>query len=410
MDLKAENFIHSIIREFTLCDRIDKGNSFYLTPETGLCNECHFNTKNVVCNKVNSILSVRAAKDLQRYSKALAWLMGFKEVTVDIVKSIAPYIISHRAIYPERELNTAPYWGNKFKFTVNLIDIAYKRFINREECYEIVNKFVKGEGTKEDLTKIDEYKNSDLIVKNDLIPLINSLNRDDYKSVVKLIKQFYDKQNIEKLIELKEDLMQNLSFPNRGQLINQISNYLKELSKWSRTFIFKRWAIVLHSIASLYRQFSEMREETTKSICTKQLRDRNLFLEINVTGTDPLSPVQIECHGGKEAIELKNILESKYPEKEYNFETELHYQEEELKMDDLSYNESELNAETSFIRTSNQIDSNKYDNKKIFSDTEKKSRRSTSSKEKITKKSINKEKEFDELDEIEKEADKILQS
>jgi MoxR-like ATPase len=98
-DEKVNNYIHAIIREFTLCNRIDKGNSEDLKPSRGLCSGCHFNTSQNVCNKIDSILSVRVAKDLLRYAKALSWLLGKKQIDVNIVNTIAPYVISHRVDY-----------------------------------------------------------------------------------------------------------------------------------------------------------------------------------------------------------------------------------------------------------------------------------------------------------------------
>ncbi|MHA1454307.1 MAG: AAA family ATPase [Promethearchaeota archaeon] len=173
---ESGNFIHSVIREFTLCDRLDKGNSEYLTPETGLCTGCHFNLGKLVCNKVISILSVRVAKDLLRYSKALSWLLGFNEVRIETIAALAPYVISHRVKFVNRVLNEKPYWGNKLKFTIDLIEKAKKRFVNREKCYQILNKFREGRGNESDWEYLESFQSSDLITKIDLIPLVESLN------------------------------------------------------------------------------------------------------------------------------------------------------------------------------------------------------------------------------------------
>ncbi len=129
---EAEDFIHAIIREYTLCERIEKGNSDYLKPSTGLCSGCHFHIPDKIpCNNSDSILSVRAAKDLLRYSRALAWLLGLKEVTINNVITVAPYILSHRVDYLERRLNKATYWGSKYEFTKNIINMILKRYNTR---------------------------------------------------------------------------------------------------------------------------------------------------------------------------------------------------------------------------------------------------------------------------------------
>ena len=319
---QAENFIHSIVRDFTLCDRIDKGNSEYLTPETGLCNGCHFNMDKLVCSKTISILSVRVAKDLLRYSKALAWLIGLHEVSIEVISTISPYVISHRTKFVERDLNKAPYWGNKLEYTKKLIDMVKKRFINREECYEIIDKFREGIGGKDAIDYLKSFESTDLIIKNDLIPLAKSLNNPDYKNAMKLIGKHYDKRNIKGLAEINEKLMKDLTFPNRGELINKINTHMKELTYWARDFSFRRWDVIRHTISSIYANFSKQLDESTKKQCTLQLRDKNIFLEINVTGMEPGSMVQINCHGGKEAKDLQDILNKIYPKDDYDLKSE----------------------------------------------------------------------------------------
>jgi MoxR-like ATPase len=318
----AENFIHSIVREFTLCLRIDKGNSEYLTPENNLCEGCHFNVEKLVCNKVCSILSVRVAKDLLRYSKAMSWLLGLNEVPIYIISTIAPYVISHRAKYVEREMNKAPFFGSKFKYSVYLIELAKNRFINREICYDIIDRCRDGQCKQEDLAVLQSFESSDLITKMDLIPLATALNDEQYKKMVSSIVKYNSSQNLDKLVEINEFLMKSLSFPNRGELIRKIGEMLKTLTFWARNFTFKRWDVVRHTISSLYARFSGPLEESCRKICTLQLREKNLYLEINVTGMEPSSLVQINCYGGKEARELEKVLEKNYPTKNYDFDVE----------------------------------------------------------------------------------------
>lgn len=314
----AENFIHSIVREFTLCERIDKGNSSYLTPETGLCAGCHFNVAKLVCNKVVSILSVRVAKDLLRYSKALSWLLGFKEVRIETIAALAPYIISHRVKIVNRDLNEKPYWGNIFKFTSDLIEKARIRFINREKCYEILDKFREGRGSEKDREYLKGFQGSDLITEIDLIPLIDSLNNPDYRRTVKLIQKYHHNQDLDKLVEVNEMLQSNLTFPNRGELITIIGAALKELTLWSRTFRFQHWDVVRYTISSMFFSFSKALENSVQKQSTMQLREPDVFLEINITGLEPNSLVHINCHGGKKAITLKNLLEENYPRDSYD--------------------------------------------------------------------------------------------
>src|SRR5271157_1940673 len=171
---EVDDLIHAIVREFSLCDRIDKGNSDRLKPGAGLCSGCHFDVVESVCNKVESILSVRVAKDLLRYSKALTWLLALGEVTPNIVLAIAPYVVVHRSKFVERELNQDPYFGDKLEYARHLLHLIRKRFATRETCYNAVESFRNGNGSDEDIKVLQRYMNNDLIVKHDLLPLAAS--------------------------------------------------------------------------------------------------------------------------------------------------------------------------------------------------------------------------------------------
>ncbi|GAF78854.1 unnamed protein product, partial [marine sediment metagenome] len=210
---EVNNYIHAIIRDFTLCARVDKGSSENLKPGTGLCSGCHFNTNQNICNKIESILSVRVAKDLLRYSKALTWLLNLEKIDVNLVNTIAPYVISHRVKYTTRELEKAPHWGNPYVFSKSILDIIQKRFINRADCYLIVERFRDGESKSDDLTTLKNYQKNDLIVKYDLIPFVNSINNKKYPKISQKIKEASKNGDIEVLASVRNDLLENIDFP-----------------------------------------------------------------------------------------------------------------------------------------------------------------------------------------------------
>ncbi|MBN2153218.1 MAG: MoxR family ATPase, partial [Candidatus Lokiarchaeota archaeon] len=167
---EAEEFIHAIVREFSVCDRINKGVSGEKEVGPDLCADCHLNTSKVVCNKVTTILSVRAAKDLQRYVKALAWLMGVP-ADIYLVLTVAPYVIQHRVKYVSTEASQGPYFGDKMRFTRMLLGIVRDRFLLRREAMEIMNAIKKGEALEDALDTLAAYAKNDLVVKTDFLPI-----------------------------------------------------------------------------------------------------------------------------------------------------------------------------------------------------------------------------------------------
>jgi len=314
---EINNYIHAIVREFTLCSRVDKGNTENLKPSSGLCSGCHFNTTQNICNKVDSILSVRVAKDLLRYSKALTWLLELKEIDINIVNTIAPFVISHRVAYSKRELEKSPFWGNRYEFSRNLLNLIQKRYINREVCYEIADRFRNGYSKETDLKELKNFENNDLIVKFDLLPFVNKVKDKNYSNLAKKIDQAARTGNIEELSKIRDKLIQDIDFPNRAFLINWCN---RELYKQTVTdYLFKYynrkelWADIVSEFSDLDKPLSDALSNRQ----TKQIRTEDLLIEVNVTGTDDDSLVNIQVSGGSEALKLRSLLDKlEYIQKE----------------------------------------------------------------------------------------------
>jgi MoxR-like ATPase len=307
---EVNNYIHAIVREFTLCDRIDKGNSENLKPSKGLCSGCHFDTTQNICNKIDSILSVRVAKDLLRYSKALTWLMNLNKVDVNIVNTITPYVISHRVIYSNRELDKAPYWGNKYKFSRGILNLVQKKFINREICYQITEKFRDGIAEKEELTTLKNYKKNDLIVKFDLLPFVNNVNDKKYSTLAQKIIDSAKRGNIKELAELRNILTEDMTFPNRAYLINLCNQELYKQTVTDYVFKYMNRNEVWADIAAEFPNLDKSIKEALIRRQTRQIRTEDLLIEINVSGINDDSLVNIQISGGSEALKLRSILDN----------------------------------------------------------------------------------------------------
>jgi MoxR-like ATPase len=314
---QVNNYIHAIIREFTLCDRIDKGNIEDLKPSSGLCTGCHFNTDLNICNKIDSILSVRVAKDLLRYSKALAWLLGLEHIDINIVNTIAPYVISHRAAYSKRDLNKAPYWGNKYEFSVKLLNLIQKRFKTREICYQIAENFRDGNPKTTDLTELKKYQKNDLIVKYDLIPFVSAINNKEYSALAHKITESGNKGQIEELANIRNELIGQIDFPNRADLINWSNRELYKQTVSDYVFNYVDNSPVWAEIAAEFPNLDQNIKDAFSKRQTKQIRTEDLLIEINVTGTNDDSVVNIQISGGSEALRLREVLDkSEYIQKE----------------------------------------------------------------------------------------------
>ena len=314
---EVNNYIHAIIREFTLCSRIYKGNIEDLKPSTGLCSGCHFNTAQNICNKIDSILSVRVAKDLLRYSKALAWLLGINMIDVNIVNTIAPYVISHRAVYVKRELDKSPYFGNRYEFSKNMLKLIQKRFKNREPCYQISERFREGNSKDIDLTELKKFEKNDLIVKFDLIPFVNSINNKIYPPLAQEIKDAAKKGDINTLARIRNDLLEEIDFPNRGDLIEWCNRELYKQTVTDYIIKFSYWKDIWADIAAEFSDLDQPLKDAFSQRQTKQIRTEDLLIEINVTGTNEDSLVNIQISGGSQALKLRSLMDKlEYIEKQ----------------------------------------------------------------------------------------------
>ena len=181
--------------------------------------------------------------------------MGIKTVDVNIVNTIAPYVISHRAVYVKRELDKSPYFGNKYTFSENMLKLIQKRFKNRELCYGITERFREGISKENDLTEIKKFEKNDLIVKFDLIPFINSVNNKAYPPMAQEIKDAAKKGDITKLAEIRNSLLEKIDFPNRGDLIEWCNHELYKQTVTDYLIKYPYWKEVWADIAA---EFSDL--------------------------------------------------------------------------------------------------------------------------------------------------------
>lgn len=305
----ASAFMRSIIREFGACVRADKSQSHNLTVETGLCDGCHFNTAKSVCNKIVIPLSVRAAKDLNRYCKAATWLVGAREVSVEIVKSLAPLVFWHRTRYTGDTIEQSPYYGDLYAFTKHLVELASTRFTQREAAIKVLATLKRGEGSTDSLDELKEMAKSDLIVKIDYLKIAKELKKSRYVKTVQDVEKSIKSANVDKLTKLQANLLADTDFPNRSMLLGKIFDALHKLTLSQFTLNFEQWQELWTTISLRFPKMTSVLKETLAPPRRKVIRTDGLTLVIYVTGSSPESPVFLEVSGGTIAVDLRNDLE-----------------------------------------------------------------------------------------------------
>ncbi len=305
----ASEFMRSLIREFGACVRVDKNQVREPNVETGLCEDCHFNTAKSICNKVLTPLSVRAAKDLQRYSKAIAWLLDAEEVSVEIVKSIAPLVFWHRAVYAREELMRAPFYGDRFEYTRHLVELAAQRFAHREPAIALLERFKEGEASKTDLGEFEEMAKSDLLVRLDYSTLAKELTKSNYATTIRKIEKSIRERDVKELLKIHDSLIVDSDFPNRSMLLKRVSEELHRLTLSSFQIQYETWQDLWAVIGMKSPQMTPLLKETLGGPKRRVIRTEGLTLVIYVTGDSPESAVFLEISGGPTAQSLKQEIE-----------------------------------------------------------------------------------------------------
>jgi hypothetical protein len=229
--------------------------------------------------------------------------------SVNIVNTIAPYVISHRVAYVKRELDKSPYFGNKYEFTQNILKLIQKRFRNREKCYQITERFREGTPNENDLIELKKFEKNDLIVKFDLLPFINSVNNKNYSPVAQQIKDAAKKGDIKILAEIRNDLLEKIDFPNRGDLIEWCNLELYKQTVTDYVIKYSYWKDILVELILEFPSLDQPIQEAFSQRQTKQIRTEDLLIEINVTGVEEESLVNIQISGGADAVKLRSIMD-----------------------------------------------------------------------------------------------------
>lgn len=239
----AELFINFLIASYRLCMRASKESNDKMSVDNQLCEGCHMKTPQKVCSKIKQPLSVRVKIDLYRYGKALAWFLGDTQVEVKHIMAIAPYVIWHRTviskIFVDELMSQWMKSGNGDKYVTNInleatrkiIDMVYDEFTGVKTYLADFEEIKKGAVSEDDfnrlLAKAKNPNNNFLIIKKEIVPILENQYRMAYGGIVDYKKKIDGTSEIKKLRELKEELMFCYDIPNRQFLTDRIDDKIK---------------------------------------------------------------------------------------------------------------------------------------------------------------------------------------
>ena len=290
----ARLFISTLVKELSICDRVNKETGIFLTMGSKICSGCHFEPLDTVCKIVYTPLSVRAQRDLVRYSKALAWLLGLNEVPLSVVVSIAPYVLWHRLRFADKYLERKFY--DRFKLAREIVNIVLRNYLQRAPLMSAYYDLRRGIVDTNMIISIKNTANSDLIIKHEVIPKIDMLLEDKYIMFASRLMSAIRDRDEDRARAILNKAREELSKDQYGILRTM---YCSELRKYGRTVCvpLSVWRSKREEIGEILQEPKVWEVGEIKG-SPKVLRiDRGIeFVEIYMFGVSDNSPVFITIY------------------------------------------------------------------------------------------------------------------
>ena len=243
----AELFINFIIASYRICERISKESNESITVDKNLCDGCHMNAPQKVCNKIKQPLSVRVKEDLYRYGKALAWFLGETKVTTEHISILAPFMIWHRSRLSKKFMadKIASIKGDNtdgqvfitnsdLDATTDMMSLIRHEFEGVKSYLKAFESVKKGELTHDEFNSLicdlEDPSNNFLIIKAEILPTLRGKYEPVYSQIIKYRKEIGADNSIDILKDLKEKLSFEYNIPNRQYLSELIDTKIRQQS------------------------------------------------------------------------------------------------------------------------------------------------------------------------------------
>jgi MoxR-like ATPase len=179
LNSQVELAILCLIRDFTLCERApehDKTQLGAAKPSRGLCTGCHYySNPEALCWQVDEGLSDRVRQDLRAFVRAISFLLR-RDADLEVLRSVAPYVIWHRTSPILSLLERPPYYGaGKLAYVADMVEKSISRTMNeRAEMNMVFSGAIDGElAAAEAIKELSAY--DDPIARLDYIPSLERL-------------------------------------------------------------------------------------------------------------------------------------------------------------------------------------------------------------------------------------------
>ncbi len=247
---EAKLFISTLVKELSLCDRVRKETGVFLSIGPKLCAGCQFEALGSPCRMTLTPLSIRAQRDLVRYSKALAWLLGLDEVTLDVVVAIAPYVIWHRLKYPDKYLERKHH--NRFEVAREIVRIVLNNFLQRYPLIRAFENIRRGSVDPKLVEAIRRAAKGDLVIKHEILPQLDDLLDEKYLAHAKRLLSAIEERDRRALMLILEEAKKSMSPSQYNSLLRTYRRLVGEHRK-RITVPFAVWSKVASRLSEIFQ-------------------------------------------------------------------------------------------------------------------------------------------------------------
>lgn len=117
-----------------LCAQTDSGGTSAKGNHLG---GCHYHNTENICYKTENEISVRSAKTIERYAKALAWFRGKDAASIEEIEAVVPYVLWFKLIPTDRA------WSDRSEYMNDRIALIRDLFAASRNHYLKSHQMIK---------------------------------------------------------------------------------------------------------------------------------------------------------------------------------------------------------------------------------------------------------------------------
>jgi MoxR-like ATPase len=182
LERKSKGFAW-FVRPPVLCAQADDGG-----PGSGHLGGCHYHNTENICYRTENEVSVRAARTIERYTKALAWFRGKERAGVEDLEAVVPYVLWFKLIPTDRAWAERPeFMNDRIALVRDMFAVSRNHYLKSrrmirtlDAVLDLYERAMKGQGVEAGLVleALGSLKNYDSPAKYPIATMLRQVYRE----------------------------------------------------------------------------------------------------------------------------------------------------------------------------------------------------------------------------------------